>query len=1051
MANLRRICILLLAAALTIGAALAQQTTGIVKGTLLDDSGASVPAANVTLTGPGPAKTVKTAQTQADGTYTFTGVLPGQYTMGVVFPGFATIAKPVTVTAGQTLTVPVQLNVAAEKQTVEVKGESTVTVSVEPDNNATALVIKGEDLAALPDDPDDLADALQALAGPGAGPNGGQIYIDGFSGGQLPPKESIREIRINQNPFSAEFDRLGFGRIEILTKPGSDHFHGAFRFNDTDSLFDSRNPFENSKPAYSVRNLSFNVGGPMSHRSSFFFDVSRRSINDNSITLATYVDPSTYALIPVTTPVVTPTVSYNISPRIDYQLSTNNTLTVRFEDRWNSRENAGLGGFKLPPGFEVGNQLVPPSAFAYNSNGDNQNLMITETNIVTPKIVNETRFQFTRSYSQSNGNEIPSINVASEFMTGGNGIGDTHDRSRHFELQNYTSISHGPHTIRFGVRLRREGDQSNNPNGYNGSFSFLGGTEPVLSSANAIVYDSNGNEETTLLNAAQQYIRNLQLTAAGLSEAVIQTLGGGPSRFTIQAGVPYISFTRWDAGPFIQDDWRIKPNLTLSLGLRYEVQTLISEKHDIAPRLGFAWAPGNAKNGRQKTVIRGGFGIFYDRVSYGDYEQAALNNGHTQLQYEVYNPTFYPNIPSPSSLSLGQNATYIVDPKLRSDYSLQGAIGVERQLPKNTRISATYTYDHSEHLAQTIPINTPLPGTFNPLQPLSATNGFFPYGYNAGNIYEYESGGKFNQSIVMVGLNTAVTRNISLNVNYSLTYAKDLPGTPSDPYDFNLDYGRSNLDRRHNLSLFGNITAPLGIKIAPFITLRSGAPYDVEIGQDIFGDTFTNVRAAFAPQGAACSGDVKCTPFGDFNTAVTATNLANLVPRNYLTMPALVSVNTRIYRIFGFGPRRGGNADPNAMNGMGGPDGGPGGGGPGGGGPGGGGGGRGGGGGFGGGGGGGGARGGGGGGGMRMGAAGGRGGRGGSTLTEHRFNLNVGVNVTNLLNHFNPSGFNGNLTSTYFGLPTGANTSFGGGGPGGGGMGSNANNRRLDFAVSLNF
>ncbi len=350
MANLRRICCLLFAAALTMSMALAQ-TTGTIKGTLTDDSGASVPAANVTLTGPGTAATVKTAQTQADGTYTFNGLVPGQYTLGVVYPGFVPVSKPVTVAAGQTLNVPAQLSIAAEKQTVEVKGESTVTVSVEPDNNATALVIKGEDLASLPDDPDDLADALQALAGPGAGPNGGQIYIDGFSGGQLPPKESIREIRINQNPFSAEYDRLGFGRIEILTKPGTDKFHGAFRFNDTDSLFDSRNPFESNKPAYSVRNLTFNVGGPINHRSSFFFDVGRRSINDNAITFAQYIDPNTYSIVPVTTAVVTPTVQYNISPRLDYQLSTNNTLTVRFEDRWNSRENSGLGGFKLPPGF----------------------------------------------------------------------------------------------------------------------------------------------------------------------------------------------------------------------------------------------------------------------------------------------------------------------------------------------------------------------------------------------------------------------------------------------------------------------------------------------------------------------------------------------------------------------------------------------------------------------------------------------------------------------------------------------------------------------------
>jgi hypothetical protein len=1041
MANLRRICFLLLVAALTFSAALAQQTTGTVKGTLLDDSGASVPAANVTLTGPGAAKTVKTAQTQADGTYTFSGLVPGQYTMGVVYPGFATISKPVTVVAGQTATVTAQLSVQAEKQTIEVKGESTVTVSVEPDNNATALVIKGEDLASLPDDPDDLADALQALAGPGAGPNGGQIYIDGFSGGQLPPKESIREIRINQNPFSAEYDRLGFGRIEILTKPGTDHFHGAFRANDTDSFFDSRNPFENSKPNYSVRNITYNMGGPINHRSSFFFDISQRAITNNAITLATYVDPSTYALVPVNTPVVAPTMQYNISPRLDYQLSTNNTLTLRFEDRWNTNKNSGLGGYKLPPGFLTDTSIIPPSDFGYTATGDAQNLMITETNIITPKVVNETRFQFTRTWTNSAGNEIPSVNVAGEFQTGGNGIGDMHDLQKHFELQNYTSISHGTHTIRFGARVRRDSDQDNNPTSFNGTFTFLGGVEPVLSSANAIVYDSNGNEETTLLTAAQQYVRQLQLTAAGLPEATIQSLGGGPSRFTIQAGEPYISYTRYDAGPFVQDDWRVKPNLTLSLGLRYEVQTLVTGKGDFAPRLGFAWAPGNPKNGRQKTVIRGGFGIFYDRVSYSDFEQAALNNGHTQLQYEVYDPTFYPNIPPLSSLSLGTNATYIVDPKLRADYSEQGAIGIERQLPRNTRLSTTYTYDHSQHLAQTVPINTPFPGTFNPLLPLSATNGDFPYGYSAGNIYEYESGGKFNQSIVMVALNTAVTRNISINANYQLTYAKDLPSTPSDPYDFMLDWGRSNLDRRHNLSLFGNIIAPLGIRIAPFVTLRSGAPYDVEIGEDLFGDTYTNVRAAYAPTGAACGGTVVCTKFGDFSTAVSPTNLANLVPRNLLSGPALISVNTRVYRVFGFGPRRGGNA----ANG-GGPDGGgpPGGGGGGSGFGGGGGGGRGGGGG------GGGARGGG---GMSMGPGGGRGGRGGGggTMTEHRFNLTVGVNVTNLLNHFNPSGYVGNLTSTYFGEPTGANTSFGGGGIGGGGAGSSANNRRLDFSVALNF
>src|SRR5262249_57811761 len=92
-------------------------------------------------------------------------------------------------------------------------------------SNANSITLKGKDLEALSDDPDELQDELTALAGPSAGPNGGQIYIDGFTAGQLPPKSSIREIRLNQNPFSAEYDQLGYGRIEILTNPPTNNFH----------------------------------------------------------------------------------------------------------------------------------------------------------------------------------------------------------------------------------------------------------------------------------------------------------------------------------------------------------------------------------------------------------------------------------------------------------------------------------------------------------------------------------------------------------------------------------------------------------------------------------------------------------------------------------------------------------------------------------------------------------------------------------------------------------------------------------------------------------
>ena len=191
-------------------------STGTIKGLVLDDTGAYVPATDIKITGPRGFN--HTYQTDALGTFTVPGLQPGNYSVKTNRAGFAISTATAAVEAGRVVNLKIPLKIEASKQEVTVQGESVGTVSVEASANASQLVLKQTEIDALPDDPDDLAADLQALAGPSAGPNGGQIYIDGFTGGQLPPKSAIREIRINQNPFSAEFDRLGYGRIEILTK-----------------------------------------------------------------------------------------------------------------------------------------------------------------------------------------------------------------------------------------------------------------------------------------------------------------------------------------------------------------------------------------------------------------------------------------------------------------------------------------------------------------------------------------------------------------------------------------------------------------------------------------------------------------------------------------------------------------------------------------------------------------------------------------------------------------------------------------------------------------
>lgn len=179
------------------------------------------------------------------------GLLPGAYTVTAAAPGLAQLepAKAIVTDASQT-TLNIRLRVTLEKQEITVDESTGPTVTTDPSENAGALVLRGEDLQALSDDPDDLQADLQALAGPAAGPNGGQIYVDGFSSGQIPSKDSIREIRINQNPFSPEYDRLGHGRIEVFTKPGTDKFHGQGFFNFADDIWNSRNPYAAKKAPF---------------------------------------------------------------------------------------------------------------------------------------------------------------------------------------------------------------------------------------------------------------------------------------------------------------------------------------------------------------------------------------------------------------------------------------------------------------------------------------------------------------------------------------------------------------------------------------------------------------------------------------------------------------------------------------------------------------------------------------------------------------------------------------------------------------------------------
>lgn len=981
--------ILLSLITLSLGFSAFAQQPGSISGQVQDTLGALIVGATVTVVAPNGQQ--KTATTNPRGEFNVTGLAAGRYTVKVFATNFTLYENTeVDVVAGQKNDLIVPLTVDAVVENVDV--QTSGNVSTDPENNLGATVLKDKDLEALPDDPDELEAALQALAGPSAGPNGGQIFIDGFTGGRLPPREAIREIRINQNPFSAEFDRLGFGRIEILTRPGSDKFRGSAFSNFNDESLNSRNPFAPNRAPSQTRFFGGNLSGPIQKgKSSFFLDINNRSIDNNSIINARILDGALNE-IPLTQDVQVPSRRFSVSPRFDYAINESNTLIVRYSYSKNSIENQGIGGTSL-------------LSRASESESTEHEIRLTETAILNPTTVNETRFEYDwEDRNQVGDNSIPTINVADAFTGGGSQIGQSFNKQRSWELQNFTTTAIGPsHTIKFGGRVRNVSIRDRSENNFGGNFLF------------------------TNLDSYRDTILNSDLPTAI------------PTQFSITTGNPEQEVSRTDTGLFISDDWRLNPGLTLSFGLRYENQTNISDNLNFAPRFSVAWSPGAGGARPPKTVFRGGFGIFYERFGENLTLQAQRFNGTSQLnlivnsldpnqirreaaiallQQTVFTLSGVSNVPTADQIlaALPQSNTIrTVSPTLQSPYTMQVALGIDRQLPRNSNLSLFYIGARTLHVLRARNVNAPIcpeqVNCFNAPRPIAT----------AGNIYEYESSGTSNTNQLIVNFRTQFNPRINLFGNYRFGFANsDADGAGSFPaysYDLADEYGRSGGDIRHNFFIGGNISLPWQISLNPFINVNSGRPFNLTRGFDSNGDALITERPTFGELALECSERGLTTSF----CAVSGQDPNQIVPRNFASGPKFFSVNMRVSKNFGFGTSAdtaqggagGGGQGGQAGGGIPGVGRGPGGGGPGGGGRG----------------------------------PGGGGPFGGGGDGRKPYNLNLGVSFNNLFNNVNFNTPVGSLTSSRFGQFTSTGGSFGGFG----GFGGGSANRRVELSARFSW
>lgn len=959
----------------------AQATSADLLGQVTDQSGADITNATVVMTS-SPSSSV-TTRTNAEGIFEFKGLPSGKYTLYVIADGFTTYESDNLEVADRPLRLSVQLSIAVQEQTIQVS-DTAPTVDVNPAGNAGAVVLSGKQLDALPDDPDELASDLEALAGSIAGPNGGQMYIDGFTAGQLPPKSSIREVRVNQNPFSSEYDELGYGRIEIFTKPGTDKLHGDFYISGNDSAFNASNPFAGPEPGYDSTQYSADLGGPLGKKASFFFNIAHRNINDLAAVHAITLDPDDInRTLSFTQAVPDPRTRTNLSPRVEYQLGKNNTLTARYQYFRDAQNNDGIGRFNLAPQ-------------AYDSESVEHTLQVGDSQIFGANLVNEMRFQYRREHdSQLPVSATPAVNVLGAFTTGGNSQGAIHDRQDHYELQNYTSLVHGDHMVKFGGRFRAIRDNSFSQAGFNGTFIFssLNSAADTPSNPSCDI----GADPATPCPISYLYAQQQLAIPGGTPYA---------TQLSYTTGLATAGVTLYDAGLFGQDDWRVRPNLTLSAGLRFETQNDIHDHADWAPRLGMAWAIG--RKGSPKLVLRAGSGIFYDRFESEQLLQVKRLNGITQQQFVINNPTCFPGIDMPLVLSscgassVVTPSVYELDPQLQAPYVVQSAVGVERQVTRTATLSVTYLNSRGFDQLLTINANAPLPGT-----PGSTTRPL----PGAGDIYRYVSKGNFAQNQLIVNANLHLGSRIQVFGFYTLNYARGdasgVSGFPSNSYDIRQDYGRSSFDTRHRLFFGGTIALPFAFRLSPFVIARSGSPFDITSPNDLNGDSVFNDRPAFVSK-AACAvttispadPNLYCTSLGTFNARPDlAATPQPVLPINYGTGTAHFVMNLRLTKSFAFGPRTAGTH--NVGSGPGGGSGG-----------------------------------------RRRSPLFGGGSRETSATSDRRYNLALGVSVRNVFNNVNLSDPSGILGSPFFDKSNGLQ---------GGSFSSGAANRRVDLQATLSF
>ena len=600
-----------------------------------------------------------------------------------------------------------------------------------------------------------------------------------------------------------------------------------------------------------------NLTGPISKIASYNLGGSYRDIQDDNFTNATI------SALTGTTTLCTPgqsgctTTPYQVStyfpqtridfnPRLDLALGDKNVLVTRYQFVKNDATNEGIGNLALP-------------SAAYNSTTLSNELQMSDTQTFSQKLINETRFEYEREHlNNTPASNLATIGVSGAFSAGGSSGQKLSDHSDHYEIQNYTSVQLKKNFIRLGGRLRMDREAQDTEANTNGSFTY----------ASLAAYQAN--------------------TPRQFSYTIVNN--------------HKIGDTLADLGLYAETDWKPVSNFTLSYGIRFETQNHLNDHHDIAPRVSFNYGL-FASKGAPKTVLRGGFGIFYDRFAQGNELVLQAENGTNETVYTVSNvpATCSPSLTTPLTQSTVQanclvgtaaasQTTYSAANNLRTPYIIQEAFGADQQVGRFGTLSINYLHSQGSHqlATQNIGYNFTTPSASLPQ-------------------YQYFSEGVFSQNQLILNGRVQTSKRVSLFGYYSLNSAHgDSSGAGSfitTPGNIAADYGRTTFDVKSRLFMAGSITLPKFIQVSPFMIAQTGRPYNITTGTDNNGDTIFNDRPVLGASNGIAAGQKGTNTIAGCGSFVQppTTGAYTTIPINYCTGPGAFTLNMRVTKTFGFG------------------------------------------------------------------------------------------------------------------------------------------------------